>query len=56
MGQWITDILKKKYPNIQDKFITVGGGISKEFDSFTNNKPNNKKILFCGINNRIKVE
>lgn len=48
MGQWITDILKKKYPNIQDKFITVGGGLSSDFITPSIKKESNKKILFVG--------
>lgn len=49
MGEWTVKLLKELYPNIQDKFIAVGGGLSKEFENLTINKPNNKKILFCGI-------
>lgn len=49
MGQWAVNLLKSIYPNNKEKFIAVGGGLSKEFENLNINKPNNKKILFCGI-------
>ena len=49
MGQWAVDLLKDMYPNDKDKFIAVGGGLSKEFENLSINKTYNKKILFCGF-------
>lgn len=48
MGQWVTEMLKNKYPEISYKFITVGGGFSKDFLTENNKNKNNKKILFVG--------
>ena len=49
MGQWAVDLLKKIYPDDKDKFIAVGGGLSKEFENLSIDKTYNKKILFCGF-------
>lgn len=50
MGNWITQYMKNKYPHLENKFITVGGGINKEFhpnNDFVVQKDN--IILFVGI-------
>lgn len=50
MGKWVENEMKKIYPEISDKFLSVGGGINKEFISGLNNKNLKKKIiLFIGI-------
>lgn len=49
MGQWTVELLKDIYPNEKDKFIAVGGGLSKEFENLSIDKTYNKKILFCGL-------
>ena len=49
MGQWAVNMLKNIYPNNKDKYIAVGGGLSKEFENLSLDKKNNKKILFCGF-------
>lgn len=48
MGQWITDILISKYPDEQEKYITVGGGLNNDFIKSNEKKDINKKILFVG--------
>jgi len=49
MGEWAVKLLKELYPEAEDKFIAVGGGLSKEFENLKIDKPKNKKILFCGF-------
>ena len=48
MGQWVTKLLKDKYPENSNKFVAVGGGFSNDFITENNNKNYNKKILFVG--------
>lgn len=50
MGKWVEKRMRKIYPEISDRFLSVGGGINKEF--VEKNKSNNSKekiILFVGI-------
>ena len=49
MGNWVANKLKEIYPNMKDKFISVGGGLSKEFIDIDNKKDYAKKILFVGV-------
>lgn len=50
MGKWVEKRMREIYPEISDRFLSVGGGINKEFvtnGNFRNIKE--KIILFVGI-------
>ena len=50
MGKWVEKEMKEIYPEISDKFFSVGGGINKEFTrGIKLNISKDKIILFVGI-------
>lgn len=51
MGNWVTEDMKNKYPNMAEKFVHVGGGLNENFDSklVFGEERNPKQIVFCGI-------
>lgn len=50
MGKWVEKKMKKIYPEVSDRFLSVGGGINKEFVRKTNfDNLKEKLILFVGI-------
>lgn len=49
MGQWITEEMKQQYPEMEDSFVHVGGGLNRAFQVVKSDFRNRHQIVFVGI-------